>query len=89
MWIGGFFSIALFTFFAALSHGVTSIALEDIFWPPTMIFGGITFIFFVAGVIIYQKEEVTSLIIIPVILVIIYLIMCVLLSWSFLVWGFF
>lgn len=86
MWIGAFFSIALFALFGAISHGVTSIALGDIFWPPTMIFGGITFIFFVAGVIIYQKEEITSLIIIPVILVIVYLIMCVLLNWSFIIW---
>ena len=86
MWIGAFFSIALFALFGAISHGVTSITLENLFWPPTMIFGGITFIFFVAGVIIYQKETITSLIIIPVIIVCVYLVMCVLFNWLFLIW---
>lgn len=86
MWIGTFFSVALFAFFGAMAHGVTSIALEEIFWPPTMIFGGITFVFLVAGVIIYKKEEITSLLIIPVILVVLYLILCVLLNWAFIIW---
>jgi len=86
MWIGAFFSLALFALFGAISHGVTSIALENLFWPPTMIFGGITFIFFVAGVIIYQKETITSLIIIPIILVCFYLVMCILFNWLFLIW---
>ena len=86
MWIGTFFSVALFAFFGAVSHGVTSIALGDLFWPPTMIFGGITFVFLLAGVIIYQKEEISIILIIPVILVVLYLILCVLLNWAFLVW---
>lgn len=86
MWIGTFFSVALFAFFGAIAHGVTSIALEELFWPPTMIFGGLTFVFLLAGVIIYQKEEITSLLVIPVILVVLYLILCVLLNWVFLVW---
>jgi hypothetical protein len=87
MWIGGFFSVMLFAFFGALSHGTDSIRLADIFWPPTMIFGGISFIFFVAGVIIYQKvSNYKILLIIPIVLVIIYLIVGFLINWPFIIW---
>ena len=87
MWIGGFFSVMLFAFFGALSHGTDSMRLADIFWPPTMIFGGISFIFFVAGVIIYQKvSNYKTVLIIPIVLVIIYLIVGFLVNWPFILW---
>ena len=87
MWIGGFFSVMLFAFFGALSHGTDSMRLADIFWPPTMIFGGISFIFFVAGVIIYQKvSNYKTVLIIPIVLVIIYLIIGFLVNWPFILW---
>jgi hypothetical protein len=89
MWVGGFISVALFALFGALSHGTNLVALGDAFWPPTMIFGGIAFIFFVAGIIIYQKEtNYGKLILIPVALVIIYLIIGFLINWPFLLWVF-
>ena len=87
MWIGGFFCVALFALFGALSHGTDLIALGDVLWPPTMIFGGIAFIFFVAGVIIYQKGTgYGKLLIIPIILVIIYFIVGFIINWPFLLW---
>ena len=89
MWICGFFSVALFALFGALSHGTNLIALEDVFWPPTMIFGGVAFIFFVTGVIIYQKESNYGvLLLIPIFLVILYFIIGFLINWPFLLWVF-
>ena len=87
MWVGGFYSVMFFAFFGAISHGTDLIKLADIFWPPTMIFGGISFIFFVAGVLIYQKETgYLKLLIIPIILVIFYLIIGFLINWPFIIW---
>ena len=52
-----------------------------------MIFGGISFIFFVTGIIIYQKEtDYLKLLIIPIILVIFYLIIGFLINWPFIIW---
>jgi hypothetical protein len=57
-------------------------------WPPTMIFGGISFIFIVAGIIIYQRETGYLLILlIPVVLVVIYFIIGALTGWKFILWG--
>mgnify|MGYP006279428495 CR=1 FL=1 len=87
MWVLSYLSIGLFALFGALAHGFTSITLQDIVWPPTMIFGGISFIFFAAGVIIYQKErDYRGLLMIPVALVVGYLIFGLLLGWPFLLW---
>lgn len=87
MWIGGFFSIGLFALFGALSHGTTSVILGELLWPPTMIFGGISFIFIVTGSIIYQKEtNYAKFIVIPVILVIGYFILGFVTGWPFLLW---
>jgi len=85
-WVGFFISVALFALFGAISHGSTSVKIASILWPPTMIFGGISFIFFSAGVIIFYKEKYDKMLIVPVILVIIYLILAVLLNWIFLLW---
>lgn len=87
MWIGACFSIGLFALFGALSHGSDSISVGDALWPPTMIFGGVAFIFLVAGVIIYQKEtDYNKLLVIPIVLVIGYLIVCILVNWIFIIW---
>ncbi|TFG08901.1 MAG: hypothetical protein EU539_01145 [Promethearchaeota archaeon] len=87
MWIGTYFSIMIFAFFGALAHGTDSKTIEALVWPPTMIFGGITFIFLVAGVIIYQKEsDYAKLLIIPIVLFIIYLILIIILNWPFILW---
>ncbi len=87
-WVGGFISIGLFALFGAISHGVFSQELSDMLWPFTMIFGGISFIFIVAGVIIYQKEtDYLLLLLIPVTLVVIYFIVGFISGWPFLVWG--
>lgn len=87
MWIGGLLSIGLFALFGAISHGTFSKVLSDILWPFTMIFGGVSFVFFVAGVIIYQKEsDYLLLLLIPVILVVIYLILGFIIDWPFLLW---
>lgn len=88
MWIGGFISIGLFALFGAISHGTFSKPLSDILWPFTMIFGGICFIFIVAGIIIYQKEtDFFLLLLIPVVLVLIYFIVGSISGWPFIVWG--
>jgi MFS family permease len=88
MWIGGFISIGLFALFGAISHGTFSKPLSDLLWPFTMIFGGICFIFIVAGIIIYQKEtDFFLLLLIPLILVVIYFIVGFISGWPFIVWG--
>lgn len=89
MWILSFFSITLFALFGAISHGTTSVTLSDIMWQPTMIFGGISFVFFASGTIIYQKEEdYLKDLILPVLLVIGYLIIGFIINWPFLLWVF-
>ena len=45
-WIGTFSCIGLFALFGALAHGTHSLALEDVLWPPTVIFGGLSFFWF-------------------------------------------
>lgn len=88
MWIGGLISIGLFALFGAISHGTFSKQLSDLMWPPTMIFGGISFIFIVAGIIIYQRETGYLLILlIPVVLVVIYFIIGAIIGWKFILWG--
>ena len=89
MWILTFISVGLFALFGAISHGSNLQAVGDALWPPTMIFGGIAFIFLVAGLIIYQKEKkYLLLLVIPIILVIGYLIMGFIINWPFLLWVF-
>ncbi|MBD3341965.1 MAG: hypothetical protein GF353_22890 [Candidatus Lokiarchaeota archaeon] len=87
MWIGGFLSVGFFALFGALSHGTEYVMISEILWPPTMVFGGISFIFFVAGTMIYQKEEnYGKMLLIPVVLVLIYLIVGFLINWPFFIW---
>jgi Family of unknown function (DUF6962) len=84
IWIGTFLSISVFSLCGAISHGTKYVETADLFWPPTMIFGGLAFFFFNIGAILYvQKEEVKKHLILPIIFLVIYLIALPLLNWMF------
>ena len=87
LWIGGYCCILLFSLLGAISHLLTDSDLVDIFWPPTMIFGGISFVFVVSALIFHVKPENNRpLLLIPIVLVIGYVIFAILNDWAFIVW---
>lgn len=86
-WILSYATIATFALLGAISHFMRDSELQDIFWPPTMIFGGISFIFVVSA-LMFEKDEKPNaiLLMVLVILVIGYIIIAYLFEWKFIIW---
>jgi hypothetical protein len=84
VWICTFLSIGIFAFCGAISHWTKYVAVSDVMWPPTMIFGGLAFFFFNVGVLmhIFGKNSRKHLVL-PGLFLVIYLIIIPILDWLF------
>jgi hypothetical protein len=83
-WILTFLSIGIFALCGAISHGTPSVAVADLFWPPTVIFGGLAFFFFnIAVMIMQQPRPLTQVLRFPLILLVIYIVGLILADWAF------
>lgn len=87
LWVGGYGCIMMFAILGAISHFLSDSRLVDIFWPPTMIFGGLSFVCVVSALIFHVKPDNNKpLLLLPIFMVIIYIIFAVIYEWQFIIW---
>ncbi|WP_371805218.1 DUF6962 family protein [Candidatus Lokiarchaeum ossiferum] len=87
LWVGGYGCIVMFAILGAISHFLSDGFLVAIFWPPTMIFGGLSFVCVVSALIFHVKPDNNKLLLLlPIFMVIIYVIIAIIYEWKFIIW---